>query len=322
MRDPQTWSEVDLSGQPLLVIGDRPRPRQLEGWVVDTRETTHGILRSVAEQAISDLAERTPTTWQPEGSFEAGEQYLVLDTGELLQVVAAGSAPVGLAEASALLSLLLDVPDLDDIDGDRIGEGRFRFYAITFEQGDAGETISFVRAMDPSAPLRAASAWFRWQGALEPAPAPDLAISDTVDLVVTGTEIAILRPSAFDALFADVRMLLNDVPAMVKQLGKAMTGLKMTAAARKALEVVCATKPSYARRLHLLATSEYAGSITPEALKRVLRHHGETPSHYLTRDQLDIGPDHVASLLDVAEGRWYTADFSKERRRADRYRTR
>jgi hypothetical protein len=322
VRKPQTWQDADLSGQPVLVIGDRPRPRQLEAWVVDTRETAHGILRGVAERAIDDLTGRTPVTWQPEGGFEAEEEYLVLETDDLLEVVSSASAPVELAEASSLLNLLVNVSALEDLDGDRIRAGRFLFYAITFEQGDAGDPISFVRAWDPTAPLRAASSWFRWQGALEPAPPPDLGISDNVDLVMTSTEIAILRPSAFDRLFADIRMLLNDVPTMVKQLGRAMTGLKMTSAARKALQDVCATRPSYARRLRLLATSGYAAAITPAELRRVLRAHGETASDYLTNNRLDIGPDHVASLLDVAEGRWYTADFSKERRRADRYRTR
>jgi hypothetical protein len=323
MRDPADWGEVDVSADPLLVVGERPRPRHLAGHVVDTRADAHGILRDVAERALEALTQAEPVAWEPEAAIEEGEQYFVLDAPDLLQAASRGSevAPE-LDEASDLLRLLLHLPDIEGIHPERLDVGRFLFYAIAFEEGDGGEPISFLRKWDPTSPLRGARAWFRFDGALEPAPSPDFVVQDQVDLVVTTSEIAILRPSAFNFLFSDIRTLLADVPRTVTRLSRRMRGLHMTSATRAALEEACRGKPSFARRLHLLAESDAVATITADSLRAVLRHHDEEPGDFLVRGELDISADQVPTLLDVAEGRWYSADFTGERRRADRYRRR
>jgi|SRR5664280_32488 len=325
MRDSDAWRTVDISGPPVLVIGSRPRPKALQGWVIDTRDTAHGILRGVAQQALDDLAARDAVPWEPNMHAEIGEEYLSLDTSGLASSDCAAGGKTAFDDitgASALLWLLLRVPDLENLDADQLAQGQFTFYAVTFESGDEGKSISFVRKSDPTAVLRRANAWFRFQGALEPAPPADLVVDSRVDLVVTGGEIAILNTVAFDGLFADIRSLLANVPMVVGKLRRTMTSLTMTHRAQRSLEEFCRTRPSFARRLNQLANSEVTDTITPATLRTVLRSHGEDPNDYLSGGKLDIGINQVRGLLDVAEGRWYAADFTGERRRADRYRSR
>src|SRR4051794_31871802 len=130
MREPQQWRAIDTDQEPLVVVGARGRGRRLQAWAVDARTNAQGILRDVAERAVTRLAESQPVPWEPEAGIEDDEEYLVLDAPDLLAAAAEGNATPGLDEASQLLSLLLHLPALDDLDADRLAEGSFLFYAI------------------------------------------------------------------------------------------------------------------------------------------------------------------------------------------------
>jgi hypothetical protein len=328
MKKASEWSDLDLGGDPILVVGRRPKPRTLEGYVIDLHVETFGTMRDIATTTIGQFDGRDAVPWHPNADMVQGEQYLSVDVSGLpappgrAHTDAAGGSAVAsspLASAADLIRLVLDPGSLDNLDPAELADERFRFYAVVWETGDHGEPVAFVSEYDPTTVLRRASSYFRYDGTLRSADPPDFALDDRADLVVTTEEVAVLSPAAFDRLFADIRALLNDVPVYTAAFKASMTGLPMTSATADAITQVCAAKPSYARQLQNLNTSMSGAAITPSSLRDVLKRHGQKPADFLTKGVLDIGPDQVGVLLDVAEGRWYEADFTSEPRRAARW---
>lgn len=328
MKQPSEWNGLDLSGDPILVVGRRPKPRTLEGYVVDLHVETFETMREIANTTASELVGRTRLPWHPNADMIPGEQYLSIEVDDLPtprsteQSEPDGTSLVAsspLADAADLIRLVLGPGELDNLNPAQLVEQRFRFYAVTWERGDTAGPVAFVSEYDPTTVLRKASSYFRFDGTLRSSEPPDFTLDDRADLVVTREEVAILNPTAFDRLFADIRALLNDVPAYTTALKAAMTGLPLSSASEAAITQVCASKPSYARQLQNLSSSAGAGSITPTSLRAALKRHGEDPRQFLRNGVLDIGIEQVGTVLDVAEGRWYEADFTSEPRRAARW---
>ena len=48
MRTPSSWADINLDGDPILVVGRRPAPKELEGFVVDLRVDTFVAMRDIA----------------------------------------------------------------------------------------------------------------------------------------------------------------------------------------------------------------------------------------------------------------------------------
>jgi hypothetical protein len=340
MRKPSEWSDLSLRGDPILVVGRRPKPRALEASVIDLDRDTFGTTRAIARETIHDLAERSVEEWHPNAHIEAGEQYLSVgvsglpppppprhpppggssdDDGESGDDESASSPYSPTADAAALLRLVLHPGDLENLEPGELPDGDFRFYALVWERGDDGDPVAFVSEYDPTYVLRRASSWFRFDGTLRSADAPDFALDDRADLVITEEEIAVLSTVAFDRLFSDIRALLNEVPKNVAALRRALQNLPMSDESAQAIEEVCAKKASLARRLQDFAASPAAAVLTPATLRGVLRRHGQDPTLFISRGTLRISPGEVGAFLDVAEGRWYEADFTNEPRRAARW---
>jgi hypothetical protein len=321
-RPSESWGSLDLSGQPLLVLGWRPRPKRLEARVVDAQRNAHGVLRDIATAAVEDLTDRDPVPWTADAHVEQGEEYLVIETAGQLPAGTGTEPDPDLADASALLRLVLNPSDLDDLDLQHYDGAPFAFYAIVFEKADAGAPAAFIRAWDPTQLLRRASRWFRFENSLSLADPPDLALDDRVDLVATRSEVAVLRSVAFERLFADVRSALDDVPSVVGAIGSQFVQLPLTSASADAISTFCATRPSFAKRLRRLAQASHLPALDEVTFTSVLKQHGETPTDFIQNGEICIDEHQVRGFLDVLEGRWFTADFTSERRRADRFRPR
>lgn len=315
--------DVDLNADPILVVGWRPRAKQLAAAAVDLAEDAYEVVRGLAGRTIDQWQACEQLPWHPDAHVEAGEQVLVLPA---VEIPGAGNEaePVDgqLGETAKLLDLVLSPGQLDTLHPEQLAGGRFRFCAAIWEDGLDGGPLAIVAEHDPTSVLRNASHWFRFDGTLRSAPAPDFTLPNKGDLILTHEEIFILNPTTFDRLFSDVRALLNDVPAATAALQSRMASLPLTEAATEALEEVCSTRPSLARRLQRLSQHPVVPGITGDKLRPVVEKHGEDPDEFLTHNALDIGPDKVRAWLDIVEGRWYDADFSDEPRRAARWSTR
>jgi len=332
MKRPADWPALDVSGDPLLVVGRRRPPRGLKGFVVDLHKETFETMREIAQATTTELAGRTRHKWHPNAIAEPGEQYLSISVNELparpqrRRVATEGQDPSSspasdprLAQAADLLHEVLDPGRLDNIDPDDLDSEHLLFYALCWQRGDDGKPLAFVSKYDPTTVLRKASHFFRFAGTLRSADAPDFALNDRADLVITNEEVAILNESAFDHLFSDIRGMLNEVPANAASLKAALTGLPMSVDSENALIDICTRKPSLARRLQNFAASPSAAAITPKALTTVLKRHGQAPKDFINNGTLEIKPAQAEIFLDVAEGRWYEADFTAEPRRAARW---
>ena len=328
---PSAWRDLDLSGHPILVVGWRPGPQKLEAAVVDLHEETFDTMREIARSTTNALSERTSEPWHPNAPQEAREQYLTVAVEELPSppkrrarrqkadsLDVSKSLPVDhqLVEAAAMLLLVLKPGNLDNINPAGLQDRDPLFYAIVWEQADGDQPAAFVSQYDPTTVLKKAHRFFRYEGTLRSAPAPALTLNDRADMVITPLEIAVIRASAFDHLFSDIRALLNDVPKNVKNLDKALTMLPFGSGTLEALEKACLSRPSLARRLQNLGARGDMKQLTPVAFGEALKNHGGRPDEFLIDGKLLVNESQVRTFLDIAEGRWYEADFTGERRRA------
>ena len=347
MRDGDAWMAVSTEQAPRLVLGWRPRPRRLMGARVEVHDDAADGLREVVAGALAQLASLSPVKFGPTVLAEPGEEYLRLPIGELpprapnrrppLRAPApqqgAPSTDVNRQdpaappheEASELADLLrlVGAPDeLETISAGQLQDGDFAFYGICFPQHD-GELVTAIRGMSPTRTLRRGAFFGRFAGSLRRAERPDLLLEGAVDLVITGDEVAILNRTTFDRLFSDLDAVALAVPGAVAAVAVAMPNLQLTPGASQTLTDLCMRLPSLAKRLSALADSAGLDALSPDTLRSALKNHGEDPGPWLDEDDnLVLTEDRARQFLDVAEGRWWTSDFSGERRRADRYRPR
>lgn len=325
MSAAEDWTNFDLDGDPILVVGRRPAPKALEGFVIELQQDTFDAMRDIARTTTGLLVGRVPLEWHPNASAEQGEEYLVIDVADLPSTPVSQSMPAStspgqsdsrLTEASALLRIVLAPGALDNLDPSDTSDAGFRFYAVVWEAGDKGGPVAFVSEYDPTMILRKANKYFRYDGTLRLADPPDFALNDRAQLIITTEKIAILKAAVFDRLFSDIRTLLNDVPGYVRALDNAFAKLPFSSESQKALELMCSTRPTFARRLQNLGSYPGAGNVTPALLRIALKDHGAEPADFIRKGVVEIAEASVAGLLDVLEGRWYEADFSDEPRRA------
>jgi hypothetical protein len=304
---PLDWSEFDLAADPVLAVGWRPRAKALAAAAVALHAETFSTMREIAAATQADFLGREPLPWHPNAHIEAGEQYLYFEHGAH-------------QDAADLIQLVTQPADLETISLEELQDGALRFYAIIWEEGFQGGPAAFVSEYDPTQVLRKASSYFRYRGTLRAAPPPDFALNDRADMIITGTHVAMLRATPFDRLFSDIRAALNDVSSNVTVLRHAMVGLPMSAASAKAFETVCATRPSFARRLAQLSeNTTLVSQLTPRSIDKALRRHGHVPADFIAGGQLQITNAEVSTFLDIAEGRLFEADFTGEGRRAARW---
>lgn len=116
-----SWTDIDLSGDPRLVVGRRSRPKRLEAERVDLHEDTFPVLREIAGAALGSLDGTTPRPYEPFAELEIGEEHFELDVG----------GDTTSAEPPADLARIVQiVDDLESVDARSLSEQNNLFYAI------------------------------------------------------------------------------------------------------------------------------------------------------------------------------------------------
>jgi hypothetical protein len=319
---------VEIDSQPRLFVGWRPRARQLIGGRIDLHVDTFDDLRDVARKTLAQLADGEPVAFDYEIQPIAGEEYIRRSLEDLPAVPAAESDADAQDgddvedDSAALIKLVTDCDNLVTISADQLSAGEFAMYGIVFPQ-TSGENIGFIRAVNPARVVKKAAFWGRHSGSLRRTEPPDLMLESDVDLVVTGDELAILRRSAYDRMFSDLDELAAAVPANVAALDVAMPSLPFAEATTECLRQLGAELSSVARRLNRLPRLADLATLSKSTLTNTLTAHGEDPDLWFDPDgQLTLDRARAKEFLDLVEGRWWTADFSNERRRADKFRLR
>lgn len=326
MRTGKQWVDgVETSASPKLMMGWRPRARSLLGATVDLHEDTHEELRSVASAALERLAGMEPVPYGDAVLPTANEEYLVRPLEELRGGSDADTGSETNEEESRLadvLALVDQVDQLDVLSAGQLRDGSFTFYAVVLPQLD-GETVAFIRGTSPTRVLSRAAFFGRYSGSLRRSERPDLLLELDVDLVITRDEVAILRRSTYDRLFADLDELAAAVPSDIAALQSAMPELALAPGSAETLSSLCTRLPSFAKRLHRLALRTDLAVVTKVELELALGNHGENATDWLDQNgDVTLTDERARQYLDVLEGRWWTSDFTGERRRADAFRRR
>lgn len=324
MRSGNSWLAVETNFAPRLIVGWRPRPRELAAALVELHEDTFDDLRLVAQEALETLATADAIPFEHEALPEEREEYIRRSITDLpsANVPDSDSDDSGNDGSAGLIKIVKECDQLPGISAGQLSEGDFAFYGIAYSQTDS-EMVGFIRAISPIRAMRKAAFWGRFSGSLRRVEKPDLMLDSEVDIVVTADELAILRRSAYDRLFSDLDELAAAVPQNVSALAEAMPLLGLTDDAKEVLNGLGTELRSVAKRLNRLHTVEGLSSLTPTSLREALQRHGEDSLPWFNEaDELTLDRARAKEFIDLVEGRWWTSDFQQERRRADRFRRR
>jgi len=335
-----TWSDITLSGDPLLVVGLRDKRRRLTGRRVNVDATVHEDLRSVAASALDRIRHMTPIAYTPYVDPDEGE-YLTLDPTTLtpkpfgaprrveaekgtLQETVSDAA----TETAALVSMVKGADYLETIGAGQLSElpdDAFYAQAICLRNDD--ERIGFITRTNPRRvfkrsiiPLGKSDEGDR----LKRITAPELVLESDVHAVVSPGAIAILNRTQFQFLVSDTTLIASHVPAQVQVVDAAFTahGLSLSPATRAALQSAAEHSPSMAKRLDV-----FAERIAQIDAQELLSGRGFTaqelePEDFVKDGVIECVGDRIPELLDALEGRFFSDAFSPEKRRADRFRRR
>lgn len=328
-------SLADLSGEPTFLVGWRKGKRLLAG-KVPVHEDVFDDLRSVCEKAQSLIARYDERAYEPEAQLEKGEQYFVIPSTDLPVPPSGRHAhpqlskktqrdgeedvePEDELEAVADIVALVGSSDLEEISATSLKDGRFSFYALVWPQENG--VAAFVKKTSPTALIRPGYVYLKWGNTLKKITSPDLVLHSTMDVIITPDRVYALDQTAFQQLFADVKITLQDVPQRVRDLAAVLPkDSPLSAAAIATLVTHCGTRPSHAARLRRLAPRLAELELTGEKIRAVLKKHGVDPTTFLNeKNEFDFAAADVGKFLDMLDGRWFADDLSGEPRRADRF---
>lgn len=307
-----SWTGIDLSADPRLVVGRRPKAKHLEAERVDLHQDTFAVLREIAQAALEKLEATTRRLYEPYAELEIGEEHFEL--GVMSDV--AFDEPV-----ADLTRIIRIVDDLASVDARNLANQNNLFYAVCWPSVAGG--TGFVTKTDPARVVRHGR-FFQYRDALRAIDTPDLVLSDSTDFVVHEGLAGILRPTPFRMLFADIDVALQDVPNYVAASKQALANsVPLTDAAAAALQTVVSRRTSYAARLRRLSERLAQVPLTMDLVRAAAAQHLDNPDLlFNSAGEFEFGEDEVAVVLDLLEGRLFEDDFSGEHRRADRYSTR
>ena len=321
------WKTLKLTGDPILVIGLRPRTK-IDGYRVVVDRNLHPALGKLAEDAVQEVARRTPIAFSP--YIDLGEEeYLSLDPATLtITADRDGSNPSQRQQTARLLEMVGNADTLPTLGAgtviSRLDE--FVLQAVCFHIGR--QLIGFVthgnarQIIKRSAiPLGKDDKTDRFKSITR----PELVLEGDVHAIVAPKEIAILNKPQFQFLVGDIGLVAQYVPAQVSRIAARLKtrGVVMSAATNKALEDKAVASVQVARRL-----DAFLERIDQVDISRISSGAGFTAQDLRKQDfvnakgEIECEPARVVELLDALEGRFFGDAFSTEKRRADRFRRR
>lgn len=321
-RRGQEWTSLVLGQRgPQLVIGWRPRPQQLEAARVELHQSIGAALRDIATETVSGLGNRAYVEYSTYATPDPGEEYLSLPRAQLPMSASATSDET--AQVATLLRLLADPAELHVLHANELRDGSFLFYAVALASAEE-EPLLFVKQLNPTGLLRRAAVFGHLSGTLRRVDKPDLAFAYDFDVVITRDELVVLNKTAFDRLFNDLQLTAAQVPIDITELRAALgTRLSLSPAAEASLTAACSKRITFAKRLHRLVEQGNYGKLDTASFREALDSHSEASADYLDADgRVSVTESRVGHLLDIFEGRWWTSDFTHQRRRADAFRPR
>lgn len=313
------WTQMDLSGQPRLLLGQRKSSKKIEVHRIQVHQELFDDLRSIARGAIAELERRDAKPYSTFAS-KTGDDYFDVDVSDIPQrrnMRKQEDDPEAYEIASAL-AMIADCDAHPVMTAEGLRDADPSLYAIVFERD--GDYVGFIRNSPPRRPVRPGLKYLQYGDTLRRVAPPDLAIDDDIDLVVAADRCAVLSPAAFTTLFGDVGVAFEQVSTNVKAISVALKDvLPLGTGTLAALNARCGRRVSDAKRLHHIV-SERRGALkrlTSAELRTLLKLRGLDGA--IQGGEVSLTDDNVSDFLDLVEGRLFNDDLTGEERRADSY---
>jgi hypothetical protein len=326
-----TRADVQLDGDPQLILGRRQGRRAIEAVVIELHADLFPALRDVCERFKNSLEVTSPRRYEPHAAVEADSEHFVLELEELpeqpeparTQRRQPDDNEENADRTAALVKALRSPSALPTISVQQLRNFNALFYSIAFQQ-EGGSWTNFIRKSDPRQLLKPGLMWTHYGAALRKVETPDMVLEREIDVILTHDRLAGFNGNAIKNLFTDVHLAARDANVYVDGVVLAL-GADMPIA-DESLEILRAAarqKVSLARRLYLLQEKLASLDIKPDRVREVLTRHNFDHSIYLNeRDEFSFTADNVRRFIDLLEGRYFESDWDSEPRRADRFSTR
>lgn len=321
------WNQVQLKGDPILVVGLR-HDSAIEGFRVVVDKNVHPQLRRVADEALESIASMKSVPYTPYVE-PAGDEYLSLDPAGLQVSTAAIGSPASQSQQTAqLLQIVQNADTLPTIGAGQLIERLAELYvqAICFHTNSP--IIGFVtkttarQVMKRSAiPLGKDDATDR----LKTISRPELVLEGETHAVMAPTEIAVLNRPQFQFLVSDIGLVAQYVPHQVKLIDQRLKkhGIPLNAATSAAIQQKAIESIQLAKRLDaFLERLDQIDVSRVKSGKGFAAQDLKKADFVNAKGELECDPARVVELVDALEGRFFDDGFTTEKRRADRFRRR
>jgi hypothetical protein len=318
MRTAEDWGGIKLGDGVRLLLGWRDEDGGLDARPVDLATEVADELRSAANSSLTDLAARVPQPYSGLGDVDADEFLsLTIMPNDGSDDATSANLEETLSAAD-MVRLSLGAFAAGDFFGrDELFGGGWLFYAVVVEVVDEAAPIAFVRQYNPQRGFDPGRMLSAYGDTLKKINDPVFIFDFQFDVIVASDEVAVLRTTAFQRVFADVNVVASEVPADVGALQSSLE-VDLGAASSVALTAWCQDRLRMAARLKKLARQPHLKLVTPESLSAALQKHGLPANRFGSGDEIALmSREDVRLFLDVLEKRYYEEDFTGEHMRAD-----
>ncbi|MDO3067179.1 Kiwa anti-phage protein KwaB-like domain-containing protein [Mycobacteroides abscessus] len=316
------WSAVQLREDSMaLLVGWRDQNKGLQAVRLEPGRKLSEELRQIAVSTIANIAELQPLPYQDTASLVDGEEYFTyrLETDQPTDNGNKATIPEADGAGAQLNQLISDPISLDTCTAQQLRDGTFLFYACVFHS-NKGQHVACVKIQQQ---LRLASAnrLFATLGEqLNYVTNPIFAFSKSFDLIVKGSDIAILSPNAFERLFTDLDLLTEAMPGHIETLSSQLN-LNLEESTLETLLETCVKRRSIAKLVRKLSSRDYLETVTVEAISSELDKYPELNEDVTIIDgSISFSDKGAKTFLYILEQRFWAGPFDKRTRQATTYR--
>jgi Domain of unknown function (DUF4868) len=281
-------------------------------------------LRTICEHTLAELRSRTPVEYEDDLEHDGETHYMVAPTDMLIahrpqsrrgrrkaaddderpQVQVDPSASTILAKASSLP--LLPMSELRDDMGNSKGRS-YVFYAAVIGD-DADDRVAFVDRWNPyqAALSGRIVTWFGDD--LRRITGPLLVFERSFDMVVTGTNIAILNAHAFETIFRDIDAMVDRVPGWTEA---AISALPFDKATADRIEALAEHNKRLVKQIRgMYESGAFSKPITINELRKEMQQQKLDASRLIKNGKLALDDDDIPTLLKLVDEKlsvgWHT----------------
>jgi hypothetical protein len=323
MRTAADWDEINLGDGVRLLLGSRNDHGGLDAKPVEIANDVGDVLRDAARNALTSLGKRSPKAYSTLGDADADE-FLSLT----IQPVDEGDQDAKHGPTETNLEEILSAADIvqlslgafgatDFLTRDELFGGGWLFYVVVVEVVDADAPIAFVRQYNPQRGFDPGRLLGVYGDTLKRINDPIFNFDLQFDVIVAHDEVAVLKATAFQRVFADINVVATEVPAHVGTLQSALN-VAVSFASTVVLTTSCQDRLRMAARLKKLARQPHLSLVTPQSISTALQRHAFPPDRLGADDEIALNDlEDVRVFLDVLEKRYYEEDFTGDHMRAD-----